>query len=174
NHLHFEAGSGIGSTANVQSTRDFLKGAAAPSGGGSGMSPLGWIKSIFNFPKKIKDFIGRLKGKLGMLGGLQQLPREAGAALWKHVKGRAADLFSLHGPIDAIKGLGKCAGKKRSGVKTSLLNATGVAGIPKAAKYVQAWMRQISTESGRNPRPIQQVVDVNRARGTPAKGILQR
>src|SRR5699024_5648787 len=124
-------------------------------------------------PKKIKDFIGRLKGKLGMLGGLQQLPREAGAALWKHVKGRAADLFSLHGPIDAIKGAGKWAGKKMGGVKKSLLKAMGLAGIPRTAKYVQEWMEQIATETGGEPRPSPPVFDVNMARGTPAKGILQ-
>lgn len=45
-------------------------------------------------------------------------------------------------------------------------------GVPDSDPYVEAWLRQIQTESGGNPKAIQQVVDVNTG-GNEAAGLVQ-
>lgn len=46
-------------------------------------------------------------------------------------------------------------------------------GIKPASNYVNAWLKQIATESGGNPKIHQQIHDVNSVKGTPAQGLLQ-
>ncbi|MBM7796888.1 peptidoglycan DD-metalloendopeptidase family protein [Pseudoglutamicibacter cumminsii] len=46
-------------------------------------------------------------------------------------------------------------------------------GLPTTSDYVGAWLRQIQTESGGNPRARQGIVDINSIMGMPAQGLLQ-
>jgi SLT domain-containing protein len=46
-------------------------------------------------------------------------------------------------------------------------------GLPTSPAYVNAWLRQIATESSGNPHARQQITDINSIRGHPAIGLLQ-
>ena len=53
-------------------------------------------------------------------------------------------------------------------------NGLAANGLPTSDAYVQAWLRQIQSESGGNPKAVQNgYVDVNTLSGDLAKGLLQ-
>jgi SLT domain-containing protein len=51
--------------------------------------------------------------------------------------------------------------------------ALRLVGLPTTDRYVNAWLRQIQTESGGNPNAIQRVNDINMRLGRPARGLVQ-
>lgn len=85
-------------------------------------------------------------------------------------------------PIDpeiSIPGLtGSEPSKQGKGVerwKATIQKALRMNGLSTSPAYVNAWMRQIQTESGGNEKAVQSdsVWDVNTAAGNPARGLLQ-
>ena len=56
---------------------------------------------------------------------------------------------------------------------TDVRRALAANGLPTTSDYVGAWLRQIQTESGGNPKARQGIVDINSIMGMPAQGLLQ-
>lgn len=79
-------------------------------------------------------------------------------------------------PIDPVKWLkSHQGGGKKSGKKwaSTIKKALAMNGLPTSAAYVNAWARQIDSESGGNPKAVQGgYVDANTG-GNEAKGLVQ-
>lgn len=77
----------------------------------------------------------------------------------------------------AFEDFGSAGTPPGTGVKrwtNQLKKALKMNGLPTSAAYVNAWLRQIQTESGGNPKAIQGIVDINTFNGSGgAKGLLQ-
>lgn len=58
--------------------------------------------------------------------------------------------------------------------RSTVIQALKLAGLPTSAAYVNAWLRQIATESGGNPHAVQgNIGDINNITGDLAKGLVQ-
>jgi SLT domain-containing protein len=54
-----------------------------------------------------------------------------------------------------------------------ITQALRLVGLPTTPPYVQGWLQQGKTESGLNPRAVQQIHDINSVMGNHARGIVQ-
>lgn len=54
-----------------------------------------------------------------------------------------------------------------------IMQALRLVGLPTTPPYVQGWLQQGKTESGLNPRAVQQIHDINSVMGNHARGIVQ-
>lgn len=90
---------------------------------------------------------------------------EVGGGFWKFID-KLTDLFA-----DNIKNPGGSGVERwRPIVKRALAKN----GLPTTSDYVDAWLRQINTESGGNPHAVQgNIGDINNATGDLAKGLVQ-
>lgn len=57
--------------------------------------------------------------------------------------------------------------------KPTVVKALGIAGLPTSSNWVNAWLRQIGTESGGNPSIVQQIHDVNGTGAAGGVGLVQ-
>lgn len=90
---------------------------------------------------------------------------EVGGGFWKFID-KLTDLFA-----DNIKNPGGSGVERwRPIVKRALAKN----GLPTTSDYVDAWLRQINTESGGNPHAVQgNIGDINNVTGDLAKGLVQ-
>lgn len=77
-------------------------------------------------------------------------------------------------PMPFLKGQAKGGGKAKSGAKwaSTIRKALKMNGLPTSAAYVNAWARQIDSESSGNPNARQGIRDVNSG-GNEARGLVQ-
>jgi phage-related protein/acid phosphatase family membrane protein YuiD len=161
-HLHFEINmpGPFGNAADRASSLAYLNGAALGGlGGGArnglfdflkGLSPIAWLR------KRIDGATGRLGGS-GFPALLSRLP-----ALLLGDR-----LTGLLGGGDIGSGTGKAAGE------AVIRQALAMNRIPTTSAMVNAWWRQVLSESGDNPRIVQGITDINSINGNRAEGWLQ-
>jgi tape measure domain-containing protein len=163
-HLHLELGqSAFGTASNRNATLAWLRGAKISGGGGGG--------SIFDMLNPA-NLIGSTVGKLlsGMPGADSPLKRMI-AGVPRHLVGSvvnwAKDKLSLFGSASPTgSGVNRWAPVVRQ--------ALAMNHLPTSGAYISAWLRQIQSESGGNPRAIQgNIGDINNVTGDLAKGLVQ-
>lgn len=108
-------------------------------------------------------FVRLLGGVLGRVGGglVQMLGVGAGVGV-PTGGGHPVTGSGAPGAGDAIS--------RWSGVVATALAANG---LPTSAAWVDAWLRQIATESGGNASIVQQITDINSVSGNRAQGLVQ-
>lgn len=144
--------------------------AAAKKGGGL----LGGLAgSIFNPIKSFMgDHLGGLKDFAGPFAGkvLPGLAKQLASKAISWGAGKAESLFSLGGGGTSQAGTG--GGVQRWA--ETIANALSMNQLPTSSSYVDAWLRQVSTESSGDPTATQgNIGDVNNRTGQLAEGLLQ-
>lgn len=114
-------------------------------------------------PSKIVD-------KFVSFSGLGGLPLEIAKGSINKIKGYLKGFFSKHEADGGAEPPG-------SGVKrwaSTVSRALAMNGLPTSSDYVNAWLRQIQSESGGNPKAVQgNIGDINNKTGDLAKGLVQ-
>jgi SLT domain-containing protein len=118
------------------------------------------LKKSLNFKDTFPTFANQWAGGKGVVS-------------W--AKNKAVDYF---GSLFDGFGGGDSAAPVGSGVerwRSTVMKALSMNGLPTSANYVNAWLRQIKSESGGNPHAIQSsgVKDVNYYSGQLARGLVQ-
>lgn len=134
---------------------------------------------------KIDQLEDALKDPLGVLKRLFDNRKNDATAIW-HTIGEGAGRYLPETAVNWFKntlagfkkkfdesgGNPPGAGTKRW--KPYVKKALAANGLPTSESYVQAWLRQIQSESGGNPKAVQGgYVDINTLTGDLAKGLLQ-
>lgn len=122
-------------------------------------NPVGMIGKLISGPLHALESVIP-GGDLGKM--LFQLPMRMIGALTGAAKSGAAAKNAANPPGSGVE---RWAGVIRE--------ALSMNGLPTSAAYVNAWLRQVATESGGNAGIVQQIQDINSAHGDPAKGLLQ-
>ncbi|HAP23566.1 MAG TPA: hypothetical protein DCR08_06320, partial [Lactobacillus sp.] len=134
---------------------------------------------------KIDQLEDALKNPLSVLMGLFKKNTNTAEAVWhdigegagKYVPESAVDWFTsklseFKKKFDESGGNPPGEGAKRW--EPYVKKALAANGLPTSPAYVNAWLSQIQTESGGNPKAVQNgYVDVNTLTGDLAKGLLQ-
>ena len=139
----------------------------------------GALKSIYGHLHKLA-FTGTKKVKpgtfLGISGGD---PREdgqgAGSSTGLHLHYEMQRPFDPTSWLKKNNGGGKSGGSKAANKwKPEIKQALKANGLPTTPAYVNAWIRQIQTESGGNAGAVQgNIGDINNRTGNLARGLLQ-
>ena len=127
---------------------------------GGGNSVLGWIAEKITSPFKIA--LQKAREAFGG-NGFVDMPIGSAQKL-------------LDGFVDWAAGreqASNVAGAGGAAWEGTVRDALGRAGLPTSAAYVNAWIRQIDSESGGNPNARQKVQDVNSRSGNAAIGLVQ-
>ncbi|WP_286028701.1 tape measure protein [Ligilactobacillus agilis] len=157
----------------------------------------GWLGKAANWIGNVSGDIGEwvadkidkledaLKDPLGVLKRLFDNSKNDAKAIW-HTIGEGAGRYLPESAVNWFKntlagfkkkfdesgGNPPGAGTKRW--KPYVKKALAANGLPTSESYVQAWLRQIQSESGGNPKAVQGgYVDINTLTGDLAKGLLQ-
>lgn len=115
----------------------------------------------------------------GALGGFQKFGDNPWVSLLAGIPGRMlSDIVgAVKSMVSSMGGGGGGAGPPGAGVarwRTTVLQALATVGLPTSAAYVNAWLRQIATESGGNQNAVQgNIGDINNRTGDLAKGLVQ-
>lgn len=134
---------------------------------------------------KIDQLEDALKDPLGVLVGLFKKSKNNAEAIW-HDIGEGAGKYVPEQAVDWFKGIldgfkkkfdesgGNPPGEGAKRWEPYVKKALAANGLPTSDAYVQAWLRQIQSESGGNPKAVQGgYVDINTLTGDLAKGLLQ-
>lgn len=166
-HLHFGVFSG--GWPNDLNPLDYLGGAvnfdssdmSGTGGGGGGFSIMSYVAEMLTSP--VRALIGSAKEKFGG-NGFAQIPFGFAENMLDQV---VEWVGGEHGGNES-------SGGSSANWTPTVKEALGRAGLPVRDDYVSAWMRQIQSESGGNPRAVQNgYTDVNTLTGDLAQGLVQ-
>jgi tape measure domain-containing protein len=169
-HLHFEFWNGNSSWKSPINPNSLLRGGKLPEGGAGGG---GDFADMFIDPATYTDPLDAIKKKLtgAGTGPWATMAQGVGERMIDTMTGWITDNIDSASPaggsLDGPGGSG--AGRWRG----QLVKALKANGLPTSSAYVNAWLRQIATESGGNEKAVQKVNDINSAMGLGAKGLLQ-
>ena len=134
---------------------------------------------------KIDQLEDALKNPLELLMNLFKKEKNSATAIW-HDIGEGAGKYIPESAVDWFKNKlsefkkkfdesgGNPPGEGAKRWEPYVKKALAANGLPTSDAYVQAWLRQIQSESGGNPKAVQNgYVDVNTLSGDLAKGLLQ-
>ena len=135
---------------------------------------------------KIDQLEDALKNPLELLMSLFKKEKNTATAIW-HDIGEGAGKYIPKSAVDWFKNklsefkkkFDESGGSNPPGEgverwRGSVKKALAANGLPTSDAYVQAWLRQIQSESGGNPKAVQNgYVDQNTISGDLAKGLLQ-
>lgn len=157
-HLHFGAAG--------KSPTDFWQGTFGKIIGALG-GALGGIVDMIDPVKAIKGAVSAAMPGLRAFGTspLVTMLSKLGPAL----ADRAVD-FARDKILGGISNPGGAGVERWRG---TVRQALAMNGMPTSNAYVNAWLRQIGTESGGNPNAIQGISDINSANGNLARGLAQ-
>lgn len=173
-HLHFTLQHPGGDYVNPTS---FLNGGKAP-GGDSGGGITGLITDAIGFLKGLSP-VKWLQGKVGgihdsILKFLGDHPWARGLARVPGLIVDKAKDYMADKLFGGVLGGGEPAGSGVERWRSTIVSALKMNGLPTTSAYVDAWLRQVKSESGGNPKAVQNgYVDVNTISGDLAKGLLQ-
>lgn len=166
-HLHFGVFSG--GWPNDLNPFDYLGGAvnfdssdiSGTGGGGGGSSIMRYVAEMLTSP--VRALLGTAKEKFDG-NGFAQIPFGFAENMLDQV---VEWVGGQHGGNESSGGSG-------TNWTSTVKEALGRAGLPVRDDYVSAWMRQIQSESGGNPRAVQNgYTDVNTISGDLAQGLVQ-
>ena len=172
-HLHIEAArGGFANAGNRAYTLGLLGGSIMPAGGvagGGGIADL--LSPILD---KIKGFLALTKkaADMGPWGQIMSSPvSSAVSGLSGWASGMLSKVTDVAGSaINWVKS--KIVGKGAQQWEGTIRQALEMNGLPTSSDYVQAWLRQVQSESSGNPNAVQGIRDVNSG-GNEARGLLQ-
>lgn len=172
-HLHYTLQHPGGNYVNPTGFLQSGKVPGGDSGGGitgaitdfvgflKGLSPVKWLT---NKAAGLKDQILGFLGRNPWARGLARVP---GLLISKAKDYMQDKLFSG-------LGFGEPAGSGSARWRSTIVQALRMNNLPTTDAYVDAWLRQVQSESGGNPKAVQNgYVDVNTISGDLAKGLLQ-
>ncbi|MBC6310152.1 hypothetical protein HCJ66_11445 [Listeria sp. FSL L7-1582] len=126
---------------------------------------------VFDYATHPSKLMGKMMEKFVHFDGMSHVALDLGKSMVGSVKGAVTSLFKKEGENSggaAPKGTGVT--RWASLVKRSL----AMNSLPTSGNYVNAWLRQIKSESGGNEKAVQHgYTDVNTISGDLAKGLLQ-
>lgn len=172
-HLHFTLQHPGG---NYVDPTGFLTSGKAP-GGGTGGGITGAISDFVGFLKGLSpvkwltNLAGgmrtKIEGLIGKYPWAQGLARVPGL-----IMGKAASFITDH--LFSGLGGGEPSGSGADRWRPTIISALRANKLPTSNDYVDAWLRQVKSESGGNPKAVQGgYTDVNTISGDLAKGLLQ-
>jgi tape measure domain-containing protein len=167
-HLHFTQQYPGGNYVNPTA---LLNGAVQPEEGGlkalwgkvkgvvKQLNPIEFLKNMFS--NAVGKYTAMMKTPFGQMVAGAVTKIKTYATEW--VKDKAANMFQ-----------GDPAGSGVERWRPTITSALRANGLPTSDDYVEAWLRQVKSESGGNPKAVQNgYVDVNTLSGDLAKGLLQ-
>ena len=172
-HLHIEAArGGFANAGNRAYTLGLLGGSIMPAGGVAGGG--GIADRLSPILDKIKGFLGLTK-KAADMGPWGQIMSSPVSSAVSGLQGWASSMLSKVTDVagSAINWVqSKIVGKGAQQWEGTIRQALEMNGLPTSSDYVQAWLRQVQSESSGNPNAVQGIRDVNSG-GNEARGLLQ-
>lgn len=154
---HFASGSWLGSIGSfVSNTWNKISSTASD------------IWSYMSDPAKLLNSVmGHFTdSSIGKLGGVVQ---EVGQGIVKTIANDAGKWLSK-----LSSSMANPSGSNINRWKPAVTRALSMNSVPTSANYIDAWMKQIQTESGGNPNAVQHgYTDINTLTGNLARGLVQ-
>ncbi|WP_291280007.1 peptidoglycan DD-metalloendopeptidase family protein [Galactobacter sp.] len=150
-HLHFEFWNGNSNWKSPINPASLLRGGKLPKGGAAGGYDLG---DLFVDPETYTKPLEALKEKLAGAGAgpWATMAQGVGKKMIDTMTGWITDNIDSAGGAGGSMGSPDGAGVSRW--RGQVKKALAANGLPTTGPYVNAWMRQIKTESGGNPRAV--------------------
>lgn len=125
---------------------------------------------VWDYATHPGKLVSKILNKFVNFDGVSGIALSIGKGIINKLKGSMTSLFKRESESSGAEPPG-------SGVKrwaSTVSRALAMNGLPTSSDYVNAWLRQIQSESGGNPKAVQgNIGDINNKTGDLAKGLVQ-